>query len=159
MKIIYMQEDGLLAIVAVVDQRNLEEAAQQIVPEGRPFKIIEDDELPADLTYRDAWVLDVSNSDQVISIDEVKKKQIDKLKLTVLSRRQFKLILLEYGLLDQIENAISAIENDKARARIQIEYTEATEFHRNSESVAYMCNLLSLSEEQVDRMWEDAIHI
>ena len=74
-----------------------------------------------------------------------------------LTRRQFKLTLLENGLLDQIENSISAIEDDKTRARIQIEYTEATEFHRTSDSVAYMCQLLGLTDEQVDQMWEHAL--
>lgn len=77
--------------------------------------------------------------------------------LRPLTRRQFKLTLLENGLLDQIENSISAIEDDQTRARIQIEYTEATEFHRTSDSVAYMCQLLGLTDEQVDQMWEHAL--
>lgn len=77
--------------------------------------------------------------------------------LRPLTRRQFKLALLENGLLDQIENSISAIEDDQTRARIQIEYSEATEFHRTSDSVAYMCQLLGLTDEQVDQMWESAL--
>ncbi|MBT0887560.1 MULTISPECIES: hypothetical protein [Acinetobacter] len=77
--------------------------------------------------------------------------------LRPLTRRQFKLTLLENGLLDQIENSISAIEDDQTRARIQIEYTEATEFHRTSDSVAYMCQLLGLTDEQVDQIWEHAL--
>ena len=77
--------------------------------------------------------------------------------LRPLTRRQFKLALIENGLLDQIENSISAIEDDQTRARIQIEYTEATEFHRTSDSVAYMCQLLVLTDEQVDQMWEHAL--
>ena len=77
--------------------------------------------------------------------------------LRPLTRRQFKLTLLENGLLDQIENSISAIEDDQTRALIQIEYTEATEFHRTSDSVAYMCQLLGLTDEQVDQMWEHAL--
>lgn len=74
-----------------------------------------------------------------------------------LTRRQFKLVLLENDLLHHIENAISAIEDNKTRARIQIEYTEATEFHRTSESVVYMCTLLGLTDDQVDTMWEQAL--
>lgn len=77
--------------------------------------------------------------------------------LRPLTRRQFKLTLLENGLLDQFENSISAIEDDQTRALIQIEYTEATEFHRTSDSVAYMCQLLGLTDEQVDQMWEHAL--
>ena len=77
--------------------------------------------------------------------------------LRPLTRRQFKLALLENGLLDKIENSISAIEDDQMRARIQIEYTEATEFHRTSDSVAYMCQLLGLNDEQSDQIWEQAL--
>ena len=77
--------------------------------------------------------------------------------LRPLTRRQFKLVLLENDLLDHIENAISAIADDKTRALIQIEYTEATEFHRMSESVIYMYTLIELTEVQVDAMWEYAL--
>lgn len=76
-----------------------------------------------------------------------------------LTRRQFKLVLLENNLLDQIENAISAIEDDKTRARIQIEYVEAAEFHRSSDSVIYMCDLLELSDQQINTMWEQALKL
>lgn len=79
--------------------------------------------------------------------------------LRTLTRRQFKLGLLEAGLLDQIENSISIIEDSSMRARIQIEYTEATEFHRTSESMKYMCSLLDLTEAQVDQMWEEALKL
>lgn len=79
--------------------------------------------------------------------------------LRPLTRRQFKLVLLESDLLDHIENAISAIADDKTRARIQIEYTEATEFHRMSESVIYMYTLIGLTEVQVDTMWEQALRL
>lgn len=77
--------------------------------------------------------------------------------LKPLTRRQFKLALLENELLDQIESSISAIEDSNMRTRIQIEYTEATEFHRTSDSVAYMCQLLKLTDEQVNQMWEHAL--
>ena len=76
--------------------------------------------------------------------------------LPPLSRRQFKLALLENNLLDVVETQINQIEDAKQKAVIQIEYQEATEFVRTSESVKYMCNLLGLSEEQVNQMWEAA---
>ncbi|MFV5433722.1 hypothetical protein [Acinetobacter towneri] len=93
----------------------------------------------------------------MIYIDETKKKEIDAKRFKSLTRRQFKLGLLEAGLLDQIDNSIAAIDDAQTRARIQIEYTEATEFHRTSDSVAYMCQLLGLTNEQVDQMWEQAL--
>jgi len=77
--------------------------------------------------------------------------------LKPLTRRQFKLVLLENGLLDQVESAIDNIEDVTQRTRLQIEYSEATEFQRTSNSVKYMCNLLGLTEEQINQMWEQGL--
>lgn len=76
--------------------------------------------------------------------------------LKPLSRRQFKLALLENDLLDIVEAKINQIEDAKQKAIIQIEYQEATEFVRTSDSVKYMCTLLGLSEDQINQMWEAA---
>lgn len=77
--------------------------------------------------------------------------------LRPLTRRQFKLVLLENGLLDEVELAINNIEDKTTKTRMQIEYTESTEFKRNSESLLFMCRLLNLSEEQINTMWEKAL--
>ena len=77
--------------------------------------------------------------------------------LKPLTRRQFKLILLENGLLEQVETMINSVEDVTQRTRLQIEYTESTEFQRTSNSVKYMCNLLGLTEEQVNQMWEQGL--
>ncbi|HAA07689.1 MAG TPA: hypothetical protein DCD99_11435 [Acinetobacter schindleri] len=76
--------------------------------------------------------------------------------LPSLTRRQFKLALLENNLLETIETEINSIADPKQKARIQIEYSEATSFTRTSESVKYMLALLDISEEQVNAMWESA---
>ena len=77
--------------------------------------------------------------------------------LRPLTRRQFKLVLLENDLLDEVELAINNIEDKTTKTRMQIEYTESTEFERNSESLLFMCQLLNLSEEQINTMWEKAL--
>jgi len=77
--------------------------------------------------------------------------------LKPLTRRQFKLVLLENDLLDAVELSINNIEDKTTKTRMQIEYTEATEFQRNSESLLFMCQLLNLSEEQINTMWEKAL--
>ena len=77
--------------------------------------------------------------------------------LRPLTRRQFKLVLLENDLLDEVELAINNIEDRTVKTRMQIEYTESTEFERNSESLLFMCQLLNLSEEQINTMWEKAL--
>lgn len=79
--------------------------------------------------------------------------------LPPLSRRQFKLILLEHDLLATVEETINAIADAKLKTRIQIEYAEATQFVRTSESVIYMLNLLGLSEAEVNTIWEEALKL
>ena len=77
--------------------------------------------------------------------------------LKPLTRRQFKLVLLENDLLDEVELAINNIEDKTTKTRMQIECTESTEFKRDSESLLFMCQLLNLSEEQINIMWEKAL--
>lgn len=77
--------------------------------------------------------------------------------LKPLTRRQFKLVLLENGLLEQVETMISSIQDVTQKTRLQIEYSEATEFQRTSDSMKYMCNLLGLTEDQINQMWEQGL--
>ena len=76
--------------------------------------------------------------------------------LKPLTRRQFKLALLENNLLATIDTAINNISDPLLKARIEIEYTESTEFLRTSDSVKYMLSILELTEEQANLMWEAA---
>ena len=82
------------------------------------------------------------------------KYQIYLKNLAVLTRRQFKLTLLHYGLLDSIEQKLAEIPDANLRTRMQIEYSEATEFHRTSDSVSTMIQILGLTSNQVNAMWE-----
>lgn len=77
--------------------------------------------------------------------------------LKPLSRKQFKLVLLDAGLLDDLELSISNIENALEKKRIEIEYTESTEFARTSESVKTMFALINHTEEQINELWEKAL--
>lgn len=61
MKIIYLQENNVIAIVSLVDESNIVEEAPKHVPLGKKFKIIDDSELPTDTKYRDAWTVDESD--------------------------------------------------------------------------------------------------
>ena len=70
-----------------------------------------------------------------------------------LTRRQFKLTLLQNNLLDGIDAAIASIADATQKAIIQIEYQESTTFERNSPSVVAMLGILGLSDVQVNEMW------
>ena len=74
-----------------------------------------------------------------------------------LTRRQFKLALLENGLLDTVEQMIESIEDPTVKARIQIEYSESERFERTNQSVQYMLGVLDLTSDQVDEMWRYAM--
>lgn len=74
-----------------------------------------------------------------------------------LTRRQFKLALLENGLLDIVEQIIESIEDPITKTRIQIEYSESERFERTNGSIQYMLGLLELTTDQVDEMWRYAM--
>lgn len=77
--------------------------------------------------------------------------------LKPLTRRQFRLALLDVRLLDDLETAISNIEDTAEKRRIEIEYTESDKFARTSESVKTMFALINQTEEQINELWEKAL--
>lgn len=95
-----------------------------------------------------AWV-DLRSPEQVAS-DLAKT-------LPALTRRQFKLVLLDYNLLDQVELVLSSIEDPAVKARFNIEYTESTTFERLNPSVIAMCSLLGFTDEQLNDLWTQAL--
>ena len=98
-------------------------------------------------------------SDWVDNRTEEEKYETYLTQFTPLTRRQFKLSLLENGLLDTVEQMIGAIEDPALKSRIQIEYIESERFERSNESVQYMLGVLNLTSDQVDEMWRYAMTI
>ena len=78
-------------------------------------------------------------------------------KLPSLTRRQFKLALLENNLSDQVPLKISEIADPMTRARVQIEYEDSTTFERKNPSIELLLASLGLTEEQVNTMWQNAL--
>lgn len=93
----------------------------------------------------------------MIYIDEEKKTEIDNKRLQPLTRRQFKLVLLENGLLQMIENKINNIQDPSIKAKIQIEYAESNTFELQNESVQYMLTLLQISPNDANQLWKSAL--
>ena len=54
MKIIYPTESGV-AIIHPTGELSIEEVAAKNVPAGAPYRIVNDDEVPSDRTFRNAW--------------------------------------------------------------------------------------------------------
>ena len=59
MKIIYQTATGV-AIIHPTGELSIEEVAAKDVPTGVPFRIVNDDEVPSDRTFRNAWKGDLT---------------------------------------------------------------------------------------------------
>jgi hypothetical protein len=56
-RIIYPTDDGGVAVIAPAAECGLtiEEIAAKDVPAGKPYKIVDVDDIPSDRTFRGAW--------------------------------------------------------------------------------------------------------
>ena len=95
--------------------------------------------------------------DGVVTVNPEKLAVYNRSIMPSLSRRQFKLALLQNGLLNTVEEMIESIEDPSLKSRIQIEYSESERFERSNESVQYMLGVLNLTSDQVDEMWHFAM--
>jgi len=61
-RIIYPTDDGGVAVIVTAAECGLtiEEIAAKDVPAGKPYKIIDAADVPADRTFRNAWTADFS---------------------------------------------------------------------------------------------------
>ena len=68
MKIIYEQDSGIVAVMAInpvlLEQMTLQEAAGLFVPNGKRFRIVDASELPEE-TFWEAWQVDFTVNDGV----------------------------------------------------------------------------------------------
>lgn len=77
-----------------------------------------------------------------------------------LTRRQFRLALVTNGYnLADIESLIAQITDDMQRQIIQIEWQDATTFHRTNPSLLAMAGMMGLTATQVDELWEQALSL
>jgi len=57
MRIVYLNDKGGISVVIPSPSWSgtMEELADKDVPDGKPYKIVEDSVIPSDRTFRDAW--------------------------------------------------------------------------------------------------------
>lgn len=147
--IIYENEDNSLSVMTTVEALTAHSDVSQYIFNQR-YVLIESTEI-SDI---DACVFD---DDLNIIVDADRAAILKRQQLSSLTRRQFKLALLENGLIETIEQMIGAIEDPTLKSRIQIEYSESERFERTNDSVQYMLGVLELTSEQVDEMWRHAM--
>lgn len=62
MKIIYINIDNSISIITptqeALDSYGIEAIAKKDVPHNLPYKIVEDDVIPTDREFRNAWTID-----------------------------------------------------------------------------------------------------
>jgi len=56
MKIIYTNNEGGVSVIIPTGELSIKEVAAKDVPEGVAYEIVEDDAIPADRFFRNAWV-------------------------------------------------------------------------------------------------------
>lgn len=63
-KIIYQNNEGGIAIITptpdALSTYTVEQIAAKDVPHGKPYKIVDESEIPTDRTFRAAWGIDAS---------------------------------------------------------------------------------------------------
>ena len=140
MHIISLEETGEILVTTYLDESQ--------IPENQPntWKI-DKENLP------EAPVQTWEIIEGVVTVNQEKLAAYHRSIMPSLSRRQFKLALLENGLLSTVEQMIESIEDPTVKARIQIEYSESERFERTNQSVQYMLGVLDLTSDQVDEMW------
>lgn len=109
MKIIYPNDTGGVSIIvpSLHWKGTMEELAQKDAPKGKPYKIVEDSEIPSDRAFRDAW-----ENYEAITVSLVKAKEITKERL----RRERKPLLEEQDIL-----FMRAVETSQDKSAIVIE--------------------------------------
>ena len=63
MKILYPNPDGGICVIHPTGELPIEDICQKDVPAGTPYLIVEDDVIPSDRSFRNAWEADFSNPD------------------------------------------------------------------------------------------------
>jgi len=71
MKIIYQNQSGGVSVIHPTGELPIEEVAAKDVPEGVTYEIVEDDAVPADRYFRNAWVANGAAVD--VDLDKAKE--------------------------------------------------------------------------------------
>jgi hypothetical protein len=62
-KILFQNSNGGLSVIHPTGELPIADVAQKDVPAGTPYLIVEDNAIPSDRSFRNAWEADFSNPD------------------------------------------------------------------------------------------------
>ena len=122
-KIIYTQENGVVAVVHPTDQSlkemTIEEIAQRVVPVGVTYSIVDDSVIPTDRSFRNSWVgVGIgSTGGTTITEDIEKAKEWHKTKIREARSDKFTALDIEYQRATETSADTSAIVAKKQALR------------------------------------------
>ena len=123
-KIIYTQENGVIAVVHPTPQSlvemTIEEIAQRVVPVGiSTYSIVEDSVIPTDRSFRNSWIgVGIgSTSGATITEDIAKAKELHKAKIREARVDKFAALDVQYQIATETSADTSAIVAKKQALR------------------------------------------
>jgi hypothetical protein len=115
MKIIYQNNEGGISVIHPTGELSIEEVAAKDVPEGVAYEIVEDDAIPADRFFRNAWVANGA----AVDVDLSKAKDIGHDIRRTLRTEEFK--PYDEVIMKQIPGA-DAVAAEEARQQVRFKY-------------------------------------
>ena len=122
-KIIYTQENGVIAVVhptpQSLEEMTINEIAQRVVPVGiSTYSIVEDSVIPTDRSFRNSWVgVDVGTTGATITEDIDKAKEWHKTKIREARVDKFTALDVQYQIATETSADTSAIVAKKQALR------------------------------------------
>ena len=122
-KIIYTQENGVIAVVHPTDlslkEMTIEQIAQKVVPVGiSTYSIVEDSVIPTDRSFRNSWVgVGIGTTGGTITEDMTKAKELHKAKIREARADKFTALDIEYQRATETSADTSAIVAKKQALR------------------------------------------
>ena len=122
-KIIYTQENGVIAVVHPTDlsleEMTIEQIAQKVVPVGiSTYSIVEDSVVPTDRSFRNSWVgVGIGTTGGTIIEDMTKAKELYKAKIREARADKFTALDIEYQRATETSVDTSAIVAKKQALR------------------------------------------
>ena len=114
-RIIFQNESGGVSVIIPTGELPIEEVAAKDVPEGVAYEIVEDDAIPADRFFRNAWVANGAAVD--VDLDKAKDIGHDIRR----TQREAEFAPFDAIIMKQIPGN-SAVEAEEARQQIRFKY-------------------------------------
>ena len=114
-RIIFQNESGGVSVIIPTGELSIEEVAAKDVPQGVAYEIVEDDAIPADRFFRNAWVANGAAVD--VDLDKAKDIGHDIRR----AQREAEFAPFDAIIMKQIPGN-SAAEAEEARQQIRFKY-------------------------------------